>query len=93
MWIHSEILTLHDKNIQSIDFLLSVLHTGSDIRNPVHGRVKHRIKGIYHPEIRLSSLERLRQSQMTLRMRFDWLEASLMARSYPRVCSEIFLSV
>ena len=80
----------------NIDFLLSVLHTGGDIQNPVQGRVKYTIKGIYHPEIRFSCLdwlERLRQSQMTLRMRFDWLEASLTTRSYPHVCSEIFLSV
>ena len=80
----------------NFDFLLSVLHTEGNIQNPIHGRVKYTIKGKYHPEIRYSCLdwlERLRQSQMTLRMRFDWLEVSLMARSYPRVCSEIFLSV
>ena len=41
-------------------------------------------KGTYHPEIRYSCLdwpERLRQSQMTLRMWSNWSEASLKARS------------
>ena len=79
-----------------IDFLLFITHTGGDIQNHVHGRLKYSMKSTYLSEIRYSCpdwLERLWQSQMIQRMRSDWLEASPKARSYPRVYSEIFISV
>ena len=41
-------------------------------------------------DIHVDWLQRLRQSQMTKRMRSNWLEASLKARSYPHVYFEIF---
>ena len=52
----------------NIDFLSMKTHTGSDIQNPVAGRLKYSMKSTYLPEIRytcLDWLERLRQSQMT----------------------------
>ena len=51
-----------------IDFFLFIIHTGGDIQNPVHSRLKYFMKGKYHLELRYSCLdwlERLRQSQMT----------------------------
>ena len=72
------------------DFFLT--HTGGDFPKPVHSRQKYVVESTYPPEIRylcLDWLKRLRQSQMTQRMRSDWSEACCKVKSYPRVNSEI----
>ena len=78
-----------------IDFLLFLNHTGGDIQCPIHGRLKCSVGGggalifLGCPDW----LGRLRRGRMAQRMRSDWLEGGLGARSYPHVYSEIFISV